>query len=160
MSDSVLEAAKAKRDAALAEARRWSDFIKMYSEVTGPAQDGQVTPRGESPRPTQAAGGALAETEARVIAIVSRYQRPMPTRELLEALAAEDFLVGGQDPLSTLSARLSRAPKLTNIRGRGWWFSETAGDNQVLQPVSPAEVQPFSAPVKPGEEVAHDTMNT
>jgi hypothetical protein len=164
MSDDILTNAIARRDAALAEARRWADFIRMYGEITGtrPGAPADFAPSARA----ASAPGALSETEKATAAILSELGRPVPTRELLELLAARGVKVGGQDPASTLSARLSRAPSLENIRQRGWWIKGRADDNNLRGDTSsalfinPGEAPAASpsAPVEPGEEVAHDNM--
>ncbi len=133
--DDVLKNAQLKRDAALAEARRWDDFIRMYSELQGSvrnigeqrrmpgmtalANSGNANEPPKVPK-TGSSGGTMQETEARALEIISGLGRPVPTRELLDELRKRGLEIGGKDPASTLSARLSRAPKLENVRPHGW----------------------------------------
>lgn len=163
MADSILAEAIAKRDAAAAEMQRWEAFIAMYREIAGgPPQNrvvaitgrGAVSARGHS----VVASGALAETEAVAAEIIRAAGRPIPTREMLEALRNRGIDVGGKDPASTLSARLSRSRTLENVRPHGWRVKELADDENPAKDTSSANDQPQDAPVESGEEVAHEKI--
>lgn len=159
MADSILSNAIARRDAALEEARRWDDFIRMYGELVLPQPTAHSVPercRNVIAESEHGLSGTMQETEDAAIAILTEAGTPMPTRKMLVALAARGIVIGGKQPVSTLSARLSRAPRLVNIRPDGWWIKEMAGDANPAKETSPALYQPHSAPVEPGEEVAHD----
>lgn len=175
MSDPVLRNAISRRDAALAEAKRWDDFASMYCELQGiPHQMQRPEPVQVNPLPTHAApipaqrsdhgapraskataANSLAATEEVAIAVLTQNRGPMPTSKLRPEIEARGIEIGGKDPNSTLSARLSRSTRLYNSRPDGWWLREKAGDDAPEKDASPASVQP-SAPVEPGEEVAHD----
>lgn len=169
MSDAIIANAIARRDAALSEARRWTDFIRMYGELTGADNNMQGLTLATGRQIAVTATGALSETEKATGVIIRELGRPVPTRELLELLTARGVEVGGKDPASTLSARLSRAPSLENIRQRGWWIKgrtegESLGEN-TPQVRSGRQGHWFldainsnSGPVKPGQEVAHDNI--
>lgn len=140
-TDPILHDAMMKRDAALAEAARWSDFVAMYMEIKGISnstpvhrETGTIKERVQPPR-----GAALAETERAAFDAIRASGRPMHTQELLTALKLAGVEVGGKDPASTLSARLSRAPSLENIRPHGWRI-KTAPSPAVPPPASPAFV--------------------
>jgi hypothetical protein len=154
MSNPILANAIARRDAAAVEVRRWDDFIRMYGELTGSSPKMQSAAPHRTARPT-ASGGALATTAEAAIAVISEAGRPLPTPELRVALEARGIEIGGKDPLATLSARLSRASEIVNIRQKGWWIREKADDAETEKAASSASVQPRT-PVEPGEEVAHD----
>lgn len=133
--DHILTEAIAKRDAALADAERWSQFVAMYSEISGV----QTTARASAPatkpsgtireRPQSTRGGALAATEKVAIDALRAAGKPLQTRDLLVALEAAGVEVGGKDPASTLSARLSRADGLENVRPYGWRIREHAASS-------------------------------
>ena len=48
--------------------------------------------------------------------------RPIPTNLLYEKLTSRGVIVGGQNPIGNLGAKLAYAPDLQNTRGEGWWF--------------------------------------
>ena len=164
MPDDIIANAIARRDAALSEARRWDDFIRMYSELAGAQSKKQTA--GPSASTASANPGALSDTEKATREIIERLGRPVATRELLGLLAEIGIDVGGKDPASTLSARLSRAPSLENIRQRGWWIKGRADDanpstgtsSALFSNPGDAPAASPSAPVEPGEEVAHDNI--
>lgn len=130
-NDPLRENAIRRRDAALSEARRWDDFIRMLDELRGVCGPG-ISPhsvdlfvRGSDGAPPQTGGGSrITNTEQAVIKIIEREGRPVPTRELLPALAALGVDVGGKEPSSTLSARLSRSNLVENVRPYGWRLKE------------------------------------
>ncbi|MGQ0564688.1 MAG: hypothetical protein ACT4OK_06415 [Gemmobacter sp.] len=154
--DSVLLAAMAKRDSLLADAQRWDDFIRMYGEVAGGVIQDAAPRQLKSASRQVAVTGALAETETYVVSILASTGKPLNTRELLHALAAQGYKVGGKEPVSTLSARLSRAPKLQNISGKGWWIKELTGDANPVKETPPAmserQVDHLTEPQAQGRE--------
>lgn len=178
MSDSVLQNAILRRDAALVEAKRWDEFARMYCELQGvpyqmqrrdpvlagplstPIEPKLAEPLDQSkPRASRATtSNSLAATEEAAIVVLTQNGGPMPTNQLRPALEARGIAIGGKDPNSTLSARLSRSTRLYNNRADGWWLKEKAGDDAPEKDASPASVQPSSTPVEPGEEVAHDNI--
>lgn len=113
----------------------------MYSEVKEPVATNAVSApqhnrSGTMREPSQSTrGAALAETEKVAIQAIRQAGRALHTRELLIVMEAAGVEVGGQDPASTLSARLSRAPRLWNDRPNGWRVSdETAPPKLVVGP--------------------------
>lgn len=66
--------------------------------------------------------------------------------------------VGGKDPNSTLSARLSRAQRIINIRQRGWWIKGKADDAVPAKETSPALFQPQDNPEDRERSVAHEKI--
>jgi hypothetical protein len=160
MADPILQNALARRDAALAEARRWDDFIHMYGELkSGQAQHAE----GKSVLPTRllspapAPTGTISDTEREAANVIRELQRPVSTRDLLTMLMQRGIEVGGKDPLSTLSARLSRAPTLANKRGEGWIMRDWADGNVPVTGAPSAQEfnqgdapkAPHSGPVEP-----------
>ena len=152
MTDPVLDAATAKFEAAYAEMRRWEDFIRMYSElapqvvVTSNVEKRveQIKRSAQHGKPIQSVMttslGALAQTEALSMQILTENGSPMNTRDLLRALEGRGYSVGGKSPIATLSARLSRSTGLVNTRPQGWWMrnAESAGDEFPAEGASPA----------------------
>jgi hypothetical protein len=150
--DSIIAQAIARRDAALAESRRWEEFIAMYRDLHG---NDRVRPDRRMPGMRQSdevqesnagtggrrLGNALAVTEEAVVNILRDAGNPISTADLRPLLQERGIEVGGKDPNSTLSARLSRAPLLYNHRGRGWWVKELADGEDVLADTPSATVE-------------------
>jgi hypothetical protein len=116
-----------RRDQALAEANRWEKFLAMLDELEGavaPSQP-QSPARPITPNPP-AQTGILDATERAAIQIITKAGRPVPTRDLLVGLDELGIRIGGKEPLSTLSARLSRATGLENVRPYGWQLRSQA----------------------------------
>jgi hypothetical protein len=159
--DPILANAIARRDAALAEARRWEEFIKTYRLLQGapPYRSSDATgahfATGRAAQ-TRPAAGAISATEALAREIISEKGRAVSTREMLEELTARGHIIGGKDPASTLSARLSRAPSLENQRPVGWRIrhmdSQIGGAGLTSSGPTPArsDRETPSSPVEPG----------
>ena len=148
MPDPILKDALARRDAARVEADRWDDFVRMYCDLRGiPYQDEDrgdtVAPAAQRPSqpPTPSPGSALFATEQAAIEILKEVGHPLPTGKLRPLLEERGISIGGKEPNSTLSARLSRAPRLYNDRPRGWWIKGTADDDNPAKDASSAHVE-------------------
>jgi len=167
-SDSLIAAAVAKRDAALAEAERWNAWIKAAQELAGslpperPAVTiggGYILMRPDPPLAHAGSGSAVGarvlETEAAVAAIIREAGKPVPTKEIFEILAKRGFEIAGKDPLATLTTRLTRAPTLENHKPYGWRLKEprpevgAGGEAVAAEPPSSDPDQPNSDPVEP-----------
>lgn len=174
MTNALLESASARLEAAKSvaaearnaleraesEIRRWESFLASYSELTGTAYDMQI--QSEFPhvgndasrrkhyytRAASSRGRTMEETEEKVAQLLSELKRPVPTRELVMFLAERGYEVGGQEPVSTLSARLSRSQRFVSDRKYGWMTKEMA-DGAVIFPDPPSANQPQSGPVEP-----------
>lgn len=170
-NESIRLNAVCKRDAALAEAHRWEDFIRMLDELEGHVQS-VVPPSATRPaavrldqngQPRMVVGtGKLNETERVALEAIREAGKPLSTRELLDALAARGIDVGGKDPASTLSARLSRAANLENVRPYGWRPKEPRQTGKAAetrsQEESAASVSETTNDAVMRGEVAHDNM--
>jgi hypothetical protein len=55
--DTVLREATARRDAALAEARRLDDFIRLYNDLRGGSRSASLSVVSEGGKPAEAIGG-------------------------------------------------------------------------------------------------------
>lgn len=137
-----------------AEERKWEQFIATYGELTGKnvhALDGNDDLQGvllsSGPR-ASSESSTMLETERRVTGILEMVGLPMKTRVLLAELERQNFKVGGQDPASTLSARLSRAQSLVNSRAHGWMTRKMA-DGMKASEALPSADHPQSGPVEP-----------
>lgn len=163
----IIADASARRDAALAEAKRWSDFIAMTEELYGAPSlviaRAQTVGDTHQPGKRDFSGATLLITQEAATAAIREAGRPLPTRELLTALERRGVPVGGKDPASTLSARLSRAPGLINVRPHGWDVKESSEEDVTSEPPerenSEATNQTPDSADEDGREVEHNNMN-
>jgi len=132
----------AKRDAALAEAKRWDEFLHMLDEAArGLTAMGGGTVMVHFPssverrNPTPRGAGRMTETESAASEIIRANDgKPVQTADMLKELEKRGIVVGGKDPSSTLSARLSRAESLENVRPYGWRLKEPRQTNEAAAP--------------------------
>ncbi len=146
--DSVRDNAIARRDAALAEARRWEEFLALYDEL-GPggriAGQPSSQSQGLSEHTTSPQiGSRVTETEDRARGILLQAGRPLTTKELLSKLEATGFAIRGQNPVATLHTRLNRSASLVFVRPVGWQVRE---DAETIGATSPATA--MARPVAP-----------
>lgn len=87
--------------------------------------------------------------------LISERGANIPTRDLLESLTAEGFIIGGKNPVGNLSGALSRAETLYNDRSTGWglakWQSSGPEEGRVDSDHHPAE-DPEIDPFEDGNE--------
>lgn len=69
----------------------------------------------------------VAEIKKRAAAILASMDRPMPLSDLHVALVRTGVVVGGKNPRSNLSAKLSGAVELETIPGKGWVVRKDKG---------------------------------
>lgn len=163
----IIADASARRDAALAEAKRWSEFIAMTEELYGfVAKGGPATkPQEKSDLAVKRdfSGATLLMTQEAAVRLITEAGHPLSTRELLLSLEARDVPVGGKDPASTLSARLSRSPQLINVRPHGWTLKQSSKEDDASGPLvsdNPEAPDPIpDSADEDGREVAHDNMS-
>lgn len=53
--------------------------------------------------------------------LLDQIDRPLQRTPLFEALEARGIVVGGKEPLNTLSARMARMDNVVNLKGFGFW---------------------------------------
>lgn len=119
------EVAIERIDAVIAEFKAWEE--RASALLHGEQQTSL------SPMPLIAGAPILSTPEAyaqtpmreftmAVLAILDRTDTPLDRSALLAQLEAGGVVVGGADPKSTLSARMTRMPDdVVNIRGYGFW---------------------------------------
>lgn len=119
-----------KRDAALAEAKRWDDFVRQLDELEGTptltmlAAVGAVDARPAlRPSAIRKRAGIGANTEDYAAAVI-RNAGPQTTSSMLALLTQEGHHIGGANPQATLHSRLSRAQSLEYVKGIGWRLKE------------------------------------
>ncbi|MBV8888119.1 MAG: hypothetical protein JO305_00450 [Alphaproteobacteria bacterium] len=131
MPDAILEKAKAKRDASLREAERWSDFIRQCEELRADADaTPQQAPRSVA-RPRRDAqrslpeDSELAKTIAMVDAVLDAFGRPVPLSELYNAVTKSGLIIHGKRPRDVLGARLYNSNRYRSQgKQTGWWFKD------------------------------------
>ncbi len=176
MSDAIIRAAHERLEVARNEVANLEAFVATYhdleratkalgngssvavSTATGRVFRGPVTHQVTNVADT----GRLADTERGAGEIIRKHGRPVPTQSLLQELTGMGIEVGGKDPSSTLSARLSRAPSLEFQRGLGWALKsaaaqeDEAADPDLEKKVSAASDNPNDAERR--GEVEHHNM--
>lgn len=167
--DPILRDAINRRDAAAAEAARWTDFVRMYEELrgAGPTPPAPASSTGLGERQAslpQPSGGKLNETATLAATVIRELGRPIPTRALLAELTKRGLQVGGADAVATLSARLSRSSLVENRKPFGWVLSEQPAEKddaagQGRKSEEPAASETPNDAERRGE-VAHDNMTT
>jgi len=127
----VIEAAKQRVAYLLAEARKWQDFVDQANElasmpvvtatshlVLGPSRSGAG---GANQRVRSAPkSGVVVETAEAAKMLMSGGMEGAKTRDLLPKLEAMNIEIGGQNPVATLSARLSGSQMFRQQGGR--WY--------------------------------------
>ena len=110
-------------------------------------------------KPRLFSGKSLDALEA-AKAFLAGKDRPTPTVEVMEHLQSVGITFGGLAPQNTVSSILSKSPDFKSNGRAGWTLTEKslADDENPAKDASPANDQPQSAPVEPGEEVAHEKI--
>jgi hypothetical protein len=121
-------------ESALAEARRWEHFIKMYDEVKPKSElrlSGVLASK--NIRRKRSTSGTIRETEKRVVELLAELARPLQTTEIYDALIAEGYTIDGKDPILVLSSRLSRSTLVVSSRPFGWTLADATEVSQNSQ---------------------------
>lgn len=124
--DPVLQRAHEKRQQLLSGLARVDAFLAEYHEIQQEIGRAPVTrdaasaqPKAPPPPPVnRKRGGVGADTLEAAVAIIRERGEPMSTRELLPLILARGIPVGGNDPVATLSARISNKGVLQLSRGK------------------------------------------
>lgn len=149
-----------------AQAAKWEQYVTLHMELYG-----EEAQRGTPPVPSRPSSapsapptkGAIAETRAGARLILEEAGGYVQSAELIDKLKEMGVEVGGAQPSSTLSARLSGDDEIESRRGYGYRlkkFAEldgTAGSRASEAPAVP--LFPNSGD-EDGREVAHDNMTT
>jgi len=96
-------------------------FIALHSHFAGSVPP-QIPPGTPLPGPGRATMtvGLQKIRIVDVAATVLSERSPLKTQEILDALDALNYRVGGEDRLVNLSSMLSRDPRFKTKRGEGW----------------------------------------
>jgi hypothetical protein len=142
MADSILKKARAKRDAALQEARVWEAFIRRYEELREipPHIASALSAMPELELPTRAAAPEqerqrstertlppdteLAKTVALVDAVLDERGQPVLLQDLYNEVTRRGLAIAGKFPRANLGARLYNAGKYVSVKKTGWWFRD------------------------------------
>lgn len=132
----ILAAAKSQLDELERKRRGLLEIIAIAERLDNPAVSSSVadsfkqaadTATRARRRPSVVVGRpsvVMTETWDAVRAILLEHRAPLKLSELLEKVLARGVEVGGKDPASTLSARLSNSDEFVSHRGIGWWFQD------------------------------------
>lgn len=127
-------AERAKVDVVRTEAERqvayWDNWIREYRRLVGstnaPKPDvpppSMVEAEGRTVRGGKRAVSIVNETAEVAESVIERLGRPTHIGELHRELAAAGLEIGGKNPNSTLSARLSQSGRFVAVSGKGWWI--------------------------------------
>ncbi len=129
----LIQRAQEKREWHRTELARLESFLATAFELERDlAKDGSVardkrsdSDKADAPirqRVARQRGGVGADTVAAAEEII-RDRGPLPTRDLLPLIRAKGIEVGGNDPVATLSARISNRSSLESHHGK-WRFRE------------------------------------
>lgn len=147
-----------------AKLAKWEQYINLHQELYGDEDSAASPPVAAQPRPLRpnAKTGAIVETREGARLILEEARGYVQTNELITKLKDMGVEVGGAQPSSTLSARLSGDAEIESRRGYGYRLKKfadlegAAGRSHASEPTAP--LFPNSAD-EDGREVAHDNMN-
>lgn len=133
-----------------AELLRLEDFVAMYRQLAGDADEPQtaektpvqitatVEENANDDEPTDRPRATpQAELERVVEQVLVANGAPMQRKELLERVKALGVIIGGQNETTNFGSKLSRAARLVNLARHGYWPKD--------QPYEPGGYQPGSA---------------
>lgn len=173
MAKNPLAHALAQIDFHKAKVAKWEQYVSLHRELYGDGDNQQLEAAPAPLRPATRApvrqeqqvpkSGAIAETRAGARLILEEVGDYVQTGDMIARLADMGIGVGGIQPSSTLSARLSGDSEIESRRGLGYRLKRNAevdgaaGSSSGDEPAAPL-FTPNSAD-EDGREVAHDNMN-
>ena len=144
----------------IAEFRQWQALRVMVAEYQGSAAQampavGNATPPMTGPPSSPVVPKPLGKAPvvvAAAVKLLKEHRRRMTSSEMAPALKARGLDLGGNRPAATLSAYLSAAPEIDNVRGEGYGLKEWAASKPAIAPESeaPDSGKLSSAPVGNG----------
>lgn len=105
---------QAQLEDAKARATKLAHFIEMA----------ELYDRGIEPSTSRGTGGRSAEAARLAVEILKERGRPLHTRELLMELEQRGIVIHSANPVTNLSASLSRSPELKASRSHGWSLAQ------------------------------------
>lgn len=170
MAKNPLAHAISQRDFHSAQAAKWDQYIALHQELYGDGAAGRPEPAPPPPPPGARAPraaqvrGTIAETREAAHLILDEEKGYVASQTLIDRLEQLGVEVGGADPRSTLSARLSGDDEIESRRGLGYRLKkyadkdEAAGRSLLDAPAASLSTQ--HSAVEAGREVTHDNMTT
>lgn len=134
------------RDPRYLKLRSLQDVLRLYeagavSKLEPENVDsGRETPREPSRVPKESLGRQPSEARVKAVALSADFIRgrtsPTPTRELYSMLVEHGVEIGGKEPVSNLSAILSKTEGFKSIGRSGWLLEVDQSDEQPSTEVS------------------------
>ena len=104
-----------------AQAAKWAQYVALHNELYGePAKSSQIQEATEPQRISGSKTGTILETRELARLILDDAHGYVQGNDLIAKLAEMGVEVGGANPASTLSARLSGDPEIESRRGHGY----------------------------------------
>lgn len=103
-----------------AERSKLREFLTMADQLQGAHHEMSVAVEQLARAEARSKPTPVSEIRKRAAAILEAVDRPMPLAELHNRLTRTGVVVGGKNPRSNLSAKLSGAEELQTIPGQGW----------------------------------------
>lgn len=159
------------RDPRYLKLRSLQDVLRLYeggavSEVEPEKVDsGRGTPQEPSRGPKESQGRQPSEARVKAVALSADLIRgrtsPTPTRELYSMLVERGVEIGGKEPVSNLSAILSKTEGFKSIGRSGWLLEVDRSDEQPSTEVSAvvaAEDEPDRSSTPPNDDDEDDAL--
>lgn len=164
MAKNPLAHALAQIDYHRTQAAKWEQYVALHTELYGAAAETvpAAAPSRASSTASPSRGGAIADTREGARLILEEAGGYVQSADLIAKLKEMGVEVGGMQPSSTLSARLSGDDEIESRRGYGYRLKKfanldgAAGSRGSEAPAAP--LFPNSAD-EDGREVAHDNMS-
>lgn len=130
-ADMRIEELRAELDERRAELEDLESFVVLYQRISQ-RLGGEAVAKETAAKIEQALNRPTPQREIHDIvrAILHHEGRAMPTNLLFERLTKKGVIVGGQNPVGNLGAKLAYAIDLENIKGIGWWFKPEKDEAQ------------------------------
>ncbi|MEL6572830.1 MAG: hypothetical protein AAFQ64_14285 [Pseudomonadota bacterium] len=130
-----------ERAAILARLSKIEDAISKYDEWAGSVvgllsdetEPGNTTSKVSNEN--QLKPSPMKEFEQAVRKILTESNGPVSRAELLGMLKRSGIVIGGKEPINTMTTRLTRMEDVANARGQGYWMTEKLIVDDVKQSV-------------------------
>ena len=119
--DTIAAVARAQLEAIDAKRAKLVKIIELAESIDGPTSPQVRT--GSAKPGVRGPSTITKETRDAARTLLEERGKPLKLRTLLDGVLARGVDVGGQDPASTLAARLLNSKEFKSHRGIGWWFT-------------------------------------